>query len=106
MIIFGILRFPSEEVALSVRGRSNRLGHPRFACVKVTYFRRFARRSSDGDSASFENVSTALGAGSRTSEVEQEGIRRRLRCAWTSQHKLHDSHVSVSLPFEKPTNSA
>ena len=106
MIIFGILRFPSEEVALSVRGRSNRLGHPRFASVKVMHFRRFARRSSDGKSVSFENVSTALGAGSRTSEVEQEGIHLRSCCAWTSQHKLHDSHVSVILPFEEPTNSA
>ena len=46
-----ILRFPSEEVALSVRGRSNRLGHPRFACVKgdvfqevcAAFFRRIIR---------------------------------------------------------------
>ena len=99
MTIFGILRFPSEEVALSVRGRSNRLGHPRFACVKVMYFRRFPRRSSDGESASFENVSTALGADQGYRKVEQEGIRRRLCCAWTSHHKLHDSHVSVILPI-------
>ena len=59
MTIFGILLCLSEEVALSVRGRSNRFGHPRFACVKGMYLRRFARRSSDGESASFENVSTA-----------------------------------------------
>ena len=39
-------------------------------------------------------------------KVEQEGIRRRLCCAWTSQHKLHDSHVSVILPFEEPMTSA
>ena len=59
MIIFRILRFPSEEVALSIRGRCNRLGHPRFAWVKGMYFRRFARHSSHGESASSENVSTA-----------------------------------------------
>ena len=65
MTIFGILRFLSEEVALSVRGR---LGHPRFACARGMYFRRFARRSSVGESASLENVSTAWGARSRISE--------------------------------------
>ena len=59
MIIFGILLSLSDVVALSVRGRSRRLGHPRFARVKGMYFRRFARHSSDGESASSENVSTA-----------------------------------------------
>ena len=106
MIIFGILRFPSEEVALSVRGRCNRLGHPRFACVKSDVFQEVCAAFFRWRIRSPENAPTALGAGSRTSEVEQEGIRRRLCCAWTSQHKLHDSHVSVSLAFEKPTNSA
>ena len=39
-------------------------------------------------------------------KVEQDGIRLRSGCAWTSQHKLHDSHVSLILPFEEPTTSA
>ena len=51
MIIFRILRFPAQEVALSERGRSNRLGHQRFACVKgdvfqevcAAFFRRIIR---------------------------------------------------------------
>ena len=89
MIIFGILLFFSEVAALSVRGRSSRLGHPRFACVKVMYFRRFARHSSDGESASSENVSTALGAGPRILESRtgrhpsQIGLRVDLKAQTT-----------------------
>ena len=102
MIIFGILRFPSEEVALSVRGRCKRLGHPRFACVKGMYFRRFARLSSEEYPLLLQMSQQRRERDQGHRKVEQEGICRRLCCAWTSQHKLHDSHVSVILPFEEP----
>ena len=92
MIIFGILRFPSEEVALSARGRCNRLGHPRFACVKVMYFRRFARHSSDGESASSENVSTALGAGPRISESRTG--RRPSQIVFRVDHKTQTTRLA------------
>ena len=90
MTIFGIFAFfLQKEVALSVRGRSNRLGHPRFACARGMYFRRFARRFLPIENPlRFGNVTTAWGARSRISEgPKQEGIRRRLCCAWdlTSQ---------------------
>ena len=35
-------------------------------------------------------------------KVEQEGVRRRSGCAWTTKHKLHHTHVSLVLPFEEP----
>ena len=91
MIIFRILRFLSEEVALSVRGRSNRLGHPRFACARGMYFRRFARRSSDGDSASYGNVSTAwrremkdIGRSKRKASVADRVARGRHNTNYTT----------------------
>ena len=107
MIIFGILLSFLEVAALSVRGRSRRLGHPRCACVKVMYFRRFVRHSSDGESASSENVSTALGAGPRILESRtgrrpsQIGLRVDLK----AQTTLH-TYVSLILPFEESMTCA
>ena len=37
-------------------------------------------------------------------KVEQEGVRRRSGCAWTTKHKLHYTHVSLIFPFEEPIN--
>ena len=99
MLIFGILRFPSGVAALSARGRSRRLGHPRFACVKVMYFRRFARHSSDGEWASSENVSTALGAGPRIleSRTGRRPSQIGLRVDHKAQTTLHTCILDSSL---------
>ena len=99
MIIFGILLFLSEVVALSIRGRSRRLGHPHFACVKVMYFRRFARHSSDGEPVASENVSTAQGAGPRISESRtgRHPSQIVLRVDHKAQTALHTCILDFSL---------
>ena len=39
-------------------------------------------------------------------KVEQEGVRHRSGCAWTTKHNLHYTHVSLILPFEEPMTCA
>ena len=39
-------------------------------------------------------------------KIEQEGVRRRSCCAWTTKHKLYYTHVSLMLPFEEPMTCA
>ena len=78
MIIFRILRFPAEEVALSVRGRSNRLGQSTFCLrqrdvfqeVCAAFFRwriRFV----------WECLNSVGERDQGYRKVEEEGIRRR-----------------------------
>ena len=37
-------------------------------------------------------------------KVKQEGVRCRSGSAWITKHKLHNTHVSLVLPFEEPND--
>ena len=83
-----------------MRGRTKSTGHPFFPVPKGRYLATFALRSSFGESASCENVSTTYGAkpvqGFWRSQ-ERKDISRGSGRAWISKPEVHGAHVLLFL---------